>query len=136
MIINDFTINNKYTFSLFDQVDGRTTFNATVIGKGTYRSIPASIDLASLHQQIWGSISDDIKENYTENSFKEYPYLTLVHESDDTIFYVGIPWIKNATIIEDRILMVSVANFSDQSFERIKSILKNGGYDVGDMYIK
>ena len=131
----DFTLDQKYTFTLYSSINEYTVFTGFVRGISSWVSIPASEDIDILHQNIWSQIPESVQLEVGVNSYKAYKYVCVEVEATGDIIYIGLPWISVAVRISSRTLNIPILNFDDDSTASIIAIITRAGYTVGDVEV-
>lgn len=126
----NFESKKVYTFSLYPSYVFDTDFkNITALGVVDYEIASKYADLYPLHAQVYSSLP-----NGTPNDPKAYDYL-LLKTTAGNIMAIGIPWIKESTIvlIESRVIQVIIDGVSASDVQSIRNALVQNGYNQIDI---
>lgn len=125
------TIGNKYRFRTYAAINGRSLFDATIVGITNGKFLPGDSQAEIIHPNMYAAMPESIRLNYRDD-YTSYSYYQ-VNTTDDDFLYIGVPWVESSSIetLEVSQLSVTITDPESRDPQELSRLLTNNGYIVG-----
>ncbi len=98
--------------------------NVKIVATSTHEGVSTAISPARLHTTVYATLPEG-----TPNDYRAYKYL-LIKRQDNTLTAIGIPWIKENTVVVvgSVELVVTVRNKTIDDVDKLRLVLMENNF--------
>lgn len=124
MALTSADIGKTYTFETYNGVRHKHLKFLAILDSDTVASL--GVDLPATHAQMYPYLPDG-----APTSYQAYTYAKFVDLSGDHKYYIGLPWIRPTSLVEEGSpnYKIIIRNASAEKIQSVRSMLSASGIE-------
>lgn len=127
------TPGTKYSLQLYGINENENTYSGVVLGISAASILPTAVSTNAVitHNNIWGSLPVET-QNAIDNNYASYMYVILELEDTKELRYIGLPWIKDGSLVEitDEVTTIILSSLTTEDKVKLQPLLERNNLKV------